>query len=406
MQLTSKQRKGFDEAIANMYSNLKYANSYLFYAHLIGQCQIVFDSSLQAPAGVNFMHDHYVLYINPEGSKSVPGFNSFPLEHRLGILKHEMLHILSRHVQRKEDRNHEKFNIATDCAINQLIERQHLPNGAIYPDTFPSPDTPKNLTAEQYYELLPSNNNNSHGSGNSGNGYEQTLDDHSKWEESQGDAELQDDVTKNMLEKAASHTQKSRGTVPSQFSEWLKLVTHKREISWQQLLRNITGNKRVGIRKTLIRRDRRLPNFEWIKGKTKDRKFNLLVISDVSGSVSDKALLSLWGEVRHICDVTSSDIDLIQVDTKPSEPEKLSKRTTVIERKACGGTILYPAVEMAKQKRIDYQALVITTDGWLDPADVQQFAKLNKKVIWLVEANGELMPEMTQKGMQAFQLKE
>jgi predicted metal-dependent peptidase len=403
MQSTLDYRKSFDEAIVNMYSNFKYANSYLFYAHLIGQCQIVFDNKLSAPAGVNFIHDHYVLYINLKGNDNTPGFNSLPLEHRLGILKHEMLHILNNHVIRKENRNHYKFNLAADCAINQFINRDHLPDGAIYPDNLLIDTVPPKLTAEQYYELIPKGYDSPSGNGRLNQG--RILDDHSKWEESQGDLELQKDVIKGILEKAVASTQKSRGVVPSQFSFWLSLVTHKREISWQQLLRNITGNKRVGFRKTLIRRDRRLPNFEWIKGKVKDRKFNLLVISDVSGSITDDALLSLWGEIRHICDVTGSSIDLIQIDTQPSKPEQLKKNTTLIERKACGGTTLYPAVEMAKQHHIDYQALVITTDGWLDRNDVERFACLNKKIIWLIEPNGKIMPEMRKNNMQVFRLK-
>lgn len=32
-------RYAFDEAIANIFSNQKYANSYLFYGHMLGQCR-------------------------------------------------------------------------------------------------------------------------------------------------------------------------------------------------------------------------------------------------------------------------------------------------------------------------------------------------------------------------------
>ena len=390
---TQEQRHPFEEAVANMYSNPAYSNTYLFYAHLIGQCRVVFTADIDV-AAVNFTHDHFNLYINPEG------FNSLSLVQRLAVLKHEMLHILSNHLARKGDRDHERFNYAADCAINQLIDQKHLPDNAVLPEHF---NFPKNLTAEQYYELFSDNNSDDDGNGN-GNG--QLLDDHSAWSKSQGDAELQADITKSMLEKAAANTQKSRGNVPAEFSAWLSLVSRKREISWQQLLRNITGNKRVSSRKTLMRRDRRLPNYEWIKGRTKARRFDLLVVADVSGSVDDDDLLRLLGEVRHICDVTQSSVNLIQVDTVPSKPEQLSKNTKVIERKACGGTILYPAIEEAKKHRLDFQAVVVTTDGYLDPEDVLQFATLNKKIIWLVNSNGCILPEMTTNGMQAFQLKD
>lgn len=425
-------RSGFDEAVANLFSNPKYAPNYLFYGHMVGQCRVVFDTTMKAPAGVNFMHDHFNLYINPEdtwveadpatlaSAKHKPqtrktpegkteiclkGFNSYTLEQRLGILKHEMLHILYNHMRRKGDRDHRSFNIAADCAINQLIDRNHLPAEGIFPDQFPSATgkVPLNLTAEQYYELIDKQYNDDSNGPGSGSG--QCIDDHSKWDESQGDGALSEDIAKNMADRAVSQTQKSRGNIPSELSEWLSLLSHKREVTWQQHLRYITGNKRVGIRKTILRPDRRLPNAEWIKGRTKDRRYSVLVISDVSGSVSNESLLSLWSEVRNICELTQSSIDLIQVDTQPSKPEKLTKNTKTIQRKACGGTYLSPALEMARKHKLDFQAIVVTTDGYLDESDVVAFDKLHIPVIWLIEADGRVMPSMISSHMKAFQLK-
>ena len=423
-------RSGFDEAVANLFSNPKYAPNYLFYGHMVGQCRVVFDTTMKAPAGVNFMHDHFNLYINPndiwveadpaklasakhkpqtrqtpEGKTEIciPGFNSRPLEQRLGILKHEMLHILYNHMRRKGDRDHQGFNIASDCAINQLIERNHLPAEGIFIDQFPSETgkVPANLTAEQYYELIDKD----YDPDQPGSGSGQCIDDHSKWGESQGDGDLSEDIAKGMADRAVSQTQKSRGNVPAELSEWLSLLSRKREITWQQLLRHITGNKRVGIRKTILRPDRRLPNSEWIKGRTKDRRYDVAVISDTSGSVSDDALLALWGEVKNICELTQSNIHLVQVDTVAAKPEILTKNTKVIKRKACGGTYLTPGIEALKKAKIPFDCLVVTTDGFLDTSDIHNFSKLNKKVVWLVEAEGNIMPEMQQNGMVAFKLK-
>lgn len=431
-QVTPEERSGFENAVANMFSNRVYANNYLFYAHILAQCKVIFDKEMEAPAGVNFMHDHYNLYINPTGkwvevdpaqlanAKTKPktrqnngktevhidGFNDFPLEHQLGVLKHEMLHIINSHVKRREDRDHRGFNIAADCAINQHIERTHLPKDCIFPDQFPGgKKVPNNLTAEQYYELIDKKDGEG-GGGGSGPGGDGVLDDHSKWEETQGDSELQDDIAKNMIEKSITNTTKSRGNIPSQISDWLDVLSKRRELDWRTVLRNIVGNKRVGSRKTIMRSDRRLPNFEWIKGRTKDRKFDLMVISDVSGSVSDEALLSLWGEVRHICDITQSEVGLIQVDTQPSVPEKLKKNTKIIERKACGGTFLSPAIAHAKKYKVAFNAIVVTTDGYLSESDVEAFAATNQRVIWLIEKDGTIMDSMNSGKMQAFQLKE
>lgn len=420
----SINRHSFDTAIVNMYSSPTYANSYLFYAHLIGMCHVHFDNTMQAPAGINFTHDHYNLYINLTGvtlldkdgspvlddkgfQVRIPGFDDLPLEQRLGILKHEMLHILNGHISRKEDRDHTLFNYATDCAINQFIDLSHLPSSVITPDNLlPTGPVPKKLTSEQYYELIYQQAKKSPQS--IGDSYSQgkgTLDDHGKWDESVGDEDLRKDLTKDMIEKAGNATAKSRGNTPSEFSDWLGLVTIKREVDWRQVLRNIVGNKRINTRKTIQRQDRRLPNFEWIKGRTKDRQFDLLVVADVSGSVDDAAFLRTMSEVQQICRLYNTPVNLIQVDTQPSLPEKLTAQTRILERKACGGTFLSPALKMAKDSRINYDAIVVTTDGELSERDVEAFAATNRRVIWLIEKNGTVMPSMSTGRMIACKLK-
>jgi len=424
----SINRHSFDQAIANMYSSPIYANSYLFYAHLIGMCHVHFDNAMQAPAAINFTHDHYNLYINltgidildeqgqpavDENGKPIhmPGFDDLPLEQRLGILKHEMLHILNGHIARKEDRDHILFNYATDCAINQFIDRHHLPDKCIFPDNLlPTGTVPEKLTAEQYYELIyqqakksPKSLGGKGSSSNKGKG--ELLDDHSKWDESVGDEELRKDLTKDMIEKAGNATAKSRGNTPSAFSDWLELNTIKREVDWRQVLRNIVGNKRINTRRTIQRQDRRLPNFEWIKGRTKDRQFDLLVIADVSGSVDDEAFLRTMSEVQQICRLYNTPVNLIQVDTEPSSPEKLTAQTRKLERKACGGTFLSPALQMAAEHRLNYDAIIVTTDGELSERDVEAFLNTNKRVIWLIEKTGTIMPAMKSGRMIACKLK-
>ena len=383
-------RAAFDETMANMIAIGNYYKSYLFYGSMVSQCSVVL-KRMKAPAGVSFRHDHYQLSINPEL------FDAHSLEERLFILQHEMHHILNGHLKRLEDRDFTRFNYATDCAINQLGNPKHMPQGCIVPANLPSKHKVEpRLSAEQYYELIdpdqlpPEDPENSH----------------DEWLESTGDEELQDDLTKQMIENAINQTSKSRGDLPSNISHYLDLFTRKRELDWKKVLRGITGNKKVNSRKTILRRDRRNPNFEHLKGRTKDRMFDLLLISDVSGSVSDQALYSLWGEVRHICDVTKTPVKLIQVDIRPSEPEELKKTTKALVRKACGGTNLSPAIQKARDKGIKFNAIVVTTDGYLSPNDIAEFQATGVPVIWLIEASGHIMSEMNQGRMKAFQLKE
>mgnify|MGYP005838412627 CR=1 FL=1 len=399
-----EDRGVLDETFAAMFSNLEYSNTYLFYAHMIGQCSVKIDRNLPAPAGVAFVHDHYNMYVNPDMLEKYTPVG------RLAIMKHEMLHILDGHVNRIEDRAGEPWNIAADCAINQHIDPDHLPSDGILPCNLGEKlgkTLPLKESAETYYDLIDPEQNED-GSGND-DGSDlsdiETLDDHGTWSESVGDEDLRKDITRKMIERSQEETIKGRGTVPNQCSQWLQMVSLKSEVNWKKILRGIVGNKRVSKRSTIMRSDRRFPSREDLRGKIKDRNFNLLVIPDVSGSMSNESLLRTLSEVKYTCDVTKTDSDMIQVDTLAHEPEKLSRKIKGIVRKGNGGTYLSSALDMAKERSLDFQAVVVLTDGGLSGDDVQRFADLRKKVIWLIEPSGQILSSMNQGMMQAFKLK-
>ena len=394
-QLEPLSRDSLNTTLANMFSNSKYNKDYVFYGYMVSMCSIVLER-MKAPAAVSFHLDHYKLHINPEL------FDKFTLEEQLFIIQHEMHHILNGHVARLEDRDHQAFNYATDCAINQLGNSAHMPQGCIVPANFPSKKkVSDNLSSEQYYELIDKNQlppEDPQASNGQGGG-------HDKWNESEGDEDLQKDITKNMIEKSIEQTQATGiGSLPSNISDYLNLFSRKAQLDWKKVLRKITGNKKVNSRKTIMRRDRRNPSFEHIKGKTKDRMFDLLVIGDESGSVNNQELSEAIGEIIHICDVTKASLDYIAIDTDAHAPIKLKRSQRSFTRQACGGTNLNPALDMATKHGIKWNAAVIITDGDLTSSDVAVFEQTNKQIIWLITSDGQAMPEMDQGRMRSFKL--
>lgn len=399
-------RKAFNETITYMVTSVSpYHKEYVFYAHMISQCRLVpvAEEELKAPCAINFQNDHYNLYINFER------FNSLTLEQRMGKLKEEMLHILYNHVLRGKSFNEKKFDYAADCAVNQHIDPKHLSPDVTTPNKFPSSTgtVPPGLTAEQYYHMvdLPDDNQNPNNDDGNGDGNGEARSSHGKWVESQGNEIVQKDITKQMAQKAQSNAQKARGYTPSQYSDWMDLLSTKKEVDWRQVLRRIIGNKKAHTKRTLMRPDRRNPELTHIKGRTKNRTFELAVVSDVSGSVSDKALVTMWGEIVNACKVKNVPATLVQVDAKPYPPEPLTAKTKKLERKASGGTDLNPAIKMLADHKIHYDAMIVSTDGYLSKSDVAHFYKLNKRILWLIEKDGQIMPEMNRGKMQAVKLK-
>ena len=136
MQLTKELEKAGREALDEAISTIMCPDSlefkdYVFYMHILSQCHIKFCTSIPAPAGVSFNNTKYSLTLNPTDGYFC---KTMPLKHRIGIIKHEMLHIILNHFDRSKGYDPKLRNIAEDCALNQEIDRNHLPEGAIYPD--------------------------------------------------------------------------------------------------------------------------------------------------------------------------------------------------------------------------------------------------------------------------------
>ena len=432
-------RESVDETLANMFSSTEYSTNYLFYAHMISQCTIKMDNTLPAAAGVAFNIDHYDLYINEDK------FSKYTLKQRLGIMKHEMLHILQNHVHRTEDRAHLPFNFATDCAINQLIDRNHLPDGAIFPDNLPVKTKAKlKQHAEYYYDLLKDEAQDQEdqeqdcdqcdgsgeqeqecsdcgGSGESkdedgntqecqscdgsgkeshscdkcggsgkkpGEGYGsdsgKLIDDHGTWNKSQGDKDLQKDMTKRMIEQSINQTQKSRGKLPQDISDMLSLFTRKSQVDWKKVLKSIVGNKKVGKRATIMRKPRRFNNRPDLKGTTKDRMFTLVVGVDISGSMSTDEIMTGLQEIHHICKLTKTKMKLIQIDTEVHAIQDFDEKTKLFERRGCGGTIMEECPKYILNNKLECDALVMISDCYIeDISKADYWLKFRKRVIWL-----------------------
>lgn len=457
-----QDRKFLDETFANMFSNPTYSN-YLFYAHILGQCSVKIDETIPAPAGVAFVTDHFELFINPEM------MSSYPVSTRIGILKHEALHIINGHLgERFKGHILKIMNWATDCAINQTIDRSHLPDGVIYPDTLSVMLTamnnkhlipegtemkdvehilkkanvkfvnvPENRTSEEYYNLIMEHipeedknsakdgeegeegegsgdgeaSENSNGKGNQGKSKKSFKptepDDHSKFGEGTLSEDFLKERTKNLLDKAREATLATNGSLPQEFSGWLELNSPKKtEVPWQKLFQNVSSNTKKNTRETYMRRSRRFTNRPEIKGKTSDRIFNWLTIADVSGSMPDASVKYCLREIISLCKKMNTTSRLIQVDTNPLPSIEITPNIKKFERKACGGTIMFPGIEQANEEGLDYDAVVILTDGGLSNSDIDSFLTIKKPIIWVVTDDYNESLERFQKGkMKAARLK-
>lgn len=406
-----------EEAIVQMITyNYSSNESLMWYGHLVTQCEIKRDLSMPSPAGVRFKFNKYEMFINPLL------FGLYTLDEQIAILKHEILHIINLHIVRQKDRDHKKWNYGTDISINQLIP--NIPEDGLQPEKF---EFEKNLNAEQYYEMIPTqyqgdgegegqgqggggscdSDGNGDGEGEpqdgegEGNGVvddEQKLKDmihsaisaandgmvgdHSKWQESEGDEQAAKEITRQMTETA---TNKSRGMTPSEAMDAITMLKMKEQINWKKELRRIVGNRKAFSKLTIKKNDRRFPGRKDLRGKTRDHVADILVILDVSGSMSDEELLYGLNETRAIAEKAGAGVKIMQVDTEPKLVEDFDPKKNTFNRRGYGGTYLYPAVKFAMEEKIRFDAVVMVTDGYIESTWDEAIPRV--PFIWLVTQN-------------------
>ena len=363
-------------------------------------------------AGVSKNGINYQLVINEEFWDSLTELE------RLGLLKHELLHIAFGHlttVFKFSDRR--LANVAMDMEINQYIDASWLPGGSLSSDEFKqlkesviaeletakeNDATPEDLLAiskkipargimiddytelnldrkagaRYYYDKLKEAKDKKDQTGTSGSeafdnlcdqmdaGDGADLPDHSTWDEFENLSEAEQKLINKQLQKVLSdakeQTVKKRGNVPGEIEGVIvieEIVPPK--FDWRGYIRRFTGISTKVYTKKIRRKENK--RFDANPGlKVKMRQHMLLAI-DTSGSVSDSELKEFMSEMHHIfkCGV---DITIIQCDTMIRSIE-VYKGKHELSVQGRGGTEFDPVLEYFNAHLGKYTSLVYFTDG-------------------------------------------
>jgi predicted metal-dependent peptidase len=205
------------------------------------------------------------------------------------------------------------------------------------------------------------------------------MDDHSIWKESKGSEQLAKEIAGDIVNRAV---QKSRGNLPSNIESILELLFEKPQINWREVTKRIVGNKKLNTKKVLYKTNRRMPHRQELKGTIKDRTFELVVVVDESGSMSNDEINYGLNEIRAICKMQNSTVKVLHIDTEVKEISSFGKTDTVYKRSSCGGTYMYPAIEYMTEHKIKHDAIIFITDGEIENVDDWEIQP-NKPIIFL-----------------------
>jgi|TARA_R100000084_G_scaffold109439_1_gene76820 predicted metal-dependent peptidase len=321
--------------------------------------------------------------------------------HRIGLMKHELLHISFGHLLVRDSFADKKlFNIAADLEINQYINANDLPDGGITMDTFPELDLPERAGTFEYYKLLEEAKQDG-----TSPSLESMLDQmdgespycHKTWEEVEDIPEAEKKLIQKQIEhqlkENAELTEKRQGNIPGELSDLIKRLRHIEppKFNWKAYLRRFVGNSSIVYTKKL----RRKYNKRYIENPGLKIKFknHILVGVDTSGSVCNEELKEFFSELCHM-HKTGHKITVAQCDTRLNKVEDFNPKKDW-EIHGRGGTSFQPVIDHYNEQKGKYTALIYLTDGEAWPPE-----DCPNNTLWVHSSRSRINDELPGKKIQ------
>jgi len=356
----------------------------------------IFATSLQksftehiATAGVRFDKkiNNFCLDINKDF------WTSLEPQYKLGVLKHELLHLAFFHLFEYEDYikkyGMKIVNIAMDLEVNSYIDKNWLPAGAVTCSSI-SPDLEEKKGTLFYLNYLKDNPNkvpetspthssmeNGLGGGNeesNSNGKGKNRKPISQ-EEKETIKRVAERLLKSSLESISQST--SPGNIPGELTEILKncKVQHLTDISWNNVLRRCIGNE-ISYKRKRNKRKESYRYEEAFRNKNTFKK-KILVAIDTSRSINLKMAEKFFSEIAYMYKFHDVSIDIIECDTEIVRRYPFTKIPNDI--KGRGGTSFVPVFDVFNSE--SYSLLVYFTDGEAPTSRLKTY----KRVLWIID---------------------
>lgn len=398
-----------------------------YFGHLLGTVSRVIDNTTVPTAAVAIRGTKPVLIVNEEFF--MKKLTKQP--ERVAVIKHEALHLLFKHLLRRDGRRKDPllFNLAADIVVNQFVKAPwRLPVGAVTLESFPDLNLLPDQSLEWYYDKLkkcdesgdggsskggkgqqgkqgqgqgqPGQDQDCGGSGPGGSApmSKQIIDgmrgagvdgsthsDHEFWGTEEPGMEDAANTEMDRVITQAKDRAGSKGwsSLPSQIRDLItaSIESRKPKVDWRRIVRIFTASSsKTRVATTMHRVSKRYGTSPGIKIKKSQR---LAVIVDTSGSVSDADLSELFAEVHGVWRA-GAEVVIIESDTAVGRvykyngrvPDKISGR---------GGTNFDGAFQWMRDHRgLPFDGCLYLTDGEAPAPTVKPPCKL----LWVVTSNG------------------
>lgn len=320
---------------------------------------------------------------------------------KLGVLKHELLHIAFFHLQHFDRFPNKKlYNVAADLEINQYIQAEYKGekwDGLEFDEGIYKPLNllPKQGTKYYYEKLQDELDNNPDGDfADFMNGME--IDIHELWEAMEGMSEAERKLigkqVDHQLKEIASQLEKrakDRGLIPSEMKDYISSLFEVQEpvLDWKAYLRRFSNTSN----KIFTKKTRRKPNKRFYGNpalKIKLKKSTLVAI-DTSGSVSNSELAEFFNEIYHIYK-TGTKVTVVECDADIQRVYEYKGNLEDLSVQGRGGTDFEPVMQYLVEHRNEFDNLIYLTDGeCCSPA-----TKPLKPILWVHSSKSRINDEL------------
>jgi predicted metal-dependent peptidase len=325
------------------------------------------------------------------------------------VIEHEGMHLLNKHIPRlirilsnETDRSRKNlkikvWNIASDCAANQQMKlfEPVIIDGKPWPPQLPKQwDMPENELTEKYFYWLLQHK-------------VVTVEvpmigGHEGWSNMKGVSDLSslarklDHHIQDIIRESVKTFNRERGTLPSHIADLIQGALSPPKAPYYQMIRKwIKGTRYSKYKRCPTRINRKrvyvfklggkvIPKISPFPGKMRDMTFDIVVLIDTSGSMSNHAILEGLSGVKNIIEKDRyCYTTILECDAAVEKEYQVKKiRDIQFNIKGRGGTTLRPGLERARELGCD--VCLAFTDGYTENINAIPRRALPKKIIWVL----------------------
>lgn len=271
---------------------------------------------------------------------------------RHGVLLHEICHCIYLHLspKRRMNREHKRWNVATDYAINEELVAfgNSLPSMALLGSKY------RDKNAEQIYDELPQDID-----------HLETLDVHIEPSDGSTDWDDMEDRVITAYEMTKDfYDGKTHGKFPGGIERWIAKI-RKSKVKWERIFHKYVGEAVAHDDFSYARCNRRMMAQDiYLPSMHNHVIGNIVVAVDTSGSITKDIIEKFVAEMVKLSHLVQ-EITVITCDAAVHEVVKLNQLGDILKKVKFlggGGTDFRPAFDVVAKQKLSPELFIYLTD--------------------------------------------